>query len=187
MAEYEEPKYEVLSKEGVIETRLYAPKLVAMVKVDGDRDAALSQGFRLLADFIFGNNSVQTKIAMTAPVEQNTQQKIAMTAPVEQNKVNGQWTVTFVMPSKYTIESIPKPNNSAVQLIEIGAEKYITIRFSGRNTERNVKKHERELIKYNLENSIKTVGEPKYAFYNAPFTLPFLRRNEVMFKLAENS
>jgi hypothetical protein len=116
----EEPKYLVLEKTPPFELRSYAPMILAEVRVEGDLDDASSQGFRLIAAYIFGQNQVSEKIAMTAPVavEEQTVKSanIAMTAPVNIESNAGQWTVSFVMPSEYTMDTLPKPLNSKVQL-----------------------------------------------------------------------
>lgn len=176
----EKPTYDVISSNKNIQTRRYDPMIIAEVEVTGAREDAIGDGFRILADYIFGNNTVSQEIAMTAPVEQQSSQEIAMTAPVQQQATDGAWTVSFVMPSEYTMETLPKPNNEAVKLVQVPEKTYVVIQFVGRNTSENVTKHEEQLMAYVAENNIKTVGAPKYAFYNPPWTLPFLRRNEVM-------
>ena len=88
--------------------------------------------------------------------------------------------MSFVMPSKYSMDSLPVPNNNRVRLKEILTKKFVVIEFSGTNSSENVTKHENQLMNYIEANQIKIIGSPKYAFYNAPWTLPFLRRNEVM-------
>lgn len=130
----EEPRYSIVDKIGAIEVRQYAPRLAADVIVPGDEEDARNAGFRLLADYIFGNNTARTKIAMTAPVAQERSEKIDMTAPVAQTREGGGWRVRFFMPAKYTRETLPKPNNPAVQIVEVPAETMAVLRFS--NTER---------------------------------------------------
>lgn len=185
MSDVEQPAYEVVSSQNNIEIRRYAPTIVAEVQVRGERGDAIGKGFRLLADYIFGNNTVRQDIAMTAPVQQQDRsRKIAMTAPVQQQASDGFWTVSFVMPSQYTMQTLPKPNNDKVKIGKVPAKRYIAIRFSGRNTDSNVSEHEAELMAHIAKNNIKVTGSAKYAFYNPPWTLPFLRRNEVMFEIA---
>ena len=179
----EKPDYEVIASEENIEIRQYAPMIIARVEVTGKRADAISNGFRLLADYIFGNNTVQKDIEMTAPVQQQENKKIAMTAPVEQQSVGRSWQVSFIMPAEYSMESLPQPNNDRVRLQQVAAKKFVVIRFSGTNSDRNISKHEKQLLEYVGTNQIGTVGSPKYAFYNPPWTLPFLRRNEVMIEL----
>ncbi|WP_197712337.1 SOUL family heme-binding protein [Polynucleobacter necessarius] len=123
----EEPKYSIIEKEPPFEIRSYAPVIVAEVQVEGDLDDASSQGFRLIAAYIFGQNQVNQKIAMTAPVTVEDQApksaKIAMTAPVGIESNVGKWTASFVMPAEYSMETIPKPMNPQVQLRQIPALK----------------------------------------------------------------
>ncbi len=121
MSQVEQPKYAVLESEGNIEVRAYDPTIVAEVEVHGERMQALNQGFRLIADYIFGNNLSSKKVAMTAPVTQEAGEKIAMTAPVTQDGNGDTWKVRFVMPAGYTLESLPKPGNQAVRLIPVPA------------------------------------------------------------------
>ena len=139
----EEPKYVLLEKSEPFELRAYAPRIVAEVKVDGDLDAASNQGFRLIAAYIFGKNQVSEKIAMTSPVgiesnDQGKSAKIAMTAPVTIEGVksldkssHNQWTVSFVMPAEYTLDTLPKPLDSQVKIRELPSEKRAVITFSG--------------------------------------------------------
>ena len=179
----EKPDYKIIQSEQNIEIRQYDPMIIAEVDVDGKREDAIRDGFRLLADYIFGNNMVEKVISMTAPVQQKENKKIAMTAPVQQ-QLNGKlWRISFVMPSKYSMDSLPVPNNNRVRLKEILAKRFVVIEFSGTNSTENLKEHENQLINYIEGNQIKIIDSPKYAFYNAPWTLPFLRRNEVMIEI----
>ena len=180
MSDVEKPDYEVIQSVQNIEIRQYEPMIIAEVEVDGKREDAIGDGFRLLADYIFGNNTVQQVISMTAPVQQKENQNIAMTAPVQQQSTGKSWRMSFVMPSKYSMDSLPVPNNNRVRLKGILAKKFVVIEFSGTNSNENVTEHENQLMNYIEANQIKIIGSPKYAFYNAPWTLPFLRRNEVM-------
>ena len=186
MSNVEKPDYKVVQSEQNIEIRQYKPMIIAEVEVDGKREDAIRDGFRLLANYIFGNNTVQQIISMTAPVQQKVNQKIAMTAPVQQQSMGKSWRMSFVMPSKYTIDSLPVPNNNRVSLKEILTKKFVVIEFSGTNSNENVTEHENQLMNYIDANQIKIIGSPKYAFYNAPWTLPFLRRNEVMIEINQH-
>ena len=183
MSDVEKPDYKVIQSEQNIEIRQYEPMIIAEVEVDGKREDAIGDGFRLLADYIFGNNTVQQVISMTAPVQQKENQKIAMTAPVQQQSTGKSWRMSFVMPSKYSMDSLPVPNNNRVRLKEILTKKFVVIEFSGTNSNENVTKHENQLMNYIEANQIKINGSPKYAFYNPPWSLPFLRRNEVMIEI----
>ncbi len=183
MSQVEQPKYTVLVSDGEIEVRQYAPMIVAEVEVRGERMKALNQGFRLVADYIFGNNLSSKKVAMTAPVTQEAGEKIAMTAPVTQDGNGDSWKVRFVMPEGYTLDTLPKPKNPDVRLIAIPARKTVVIRFSGFNTDKNINTHRETLLKYIDEHHLSVVGPSTTAFYNPPWTLPFLRRNEIIFAL----
>lgn len=184
----EEPKYSVIEKTEPFEIRQYAPMILAEVKVDGDLDDASNQGFRLIAAYIFGQNQVSEKIAMTVPVaieEQGIKSaKIAMTAPVNIEPTGSQWTVSFVMPSEYTLETLPKPLNSKVQLRQVPAIKRGVIQFSGFYNSQKVADKTLELEEWLKTKNLQSVGAPKFARYNPPWTLPFMRRNEVMIDLA---
>lgn len=193
----EEPKYILIEKSEPFELRAYTPQIVAEVKVDGDLDAASNQGFRLIAAYIFGKNQVSEKIAMTAPVgiessDQSKSAKIAMTAPViiEGSKsldrnANGQWTVSFVMPSEYTLATLPKPLNPEIHIRELPAEKRAVITFSGFYDEDKVRDKTQALREWMKSNNMKPVGEPQFARYNPPWTLPFMRRNEIMIQVLD--
>ena len=192
----EEPKYVLLEKSEPFELRAYAPLLIAEVKVDGDLDAASNQGFRLIAAYIFGKNQVSEKIAMTAPVgiestDQNKSAKIAMTAPVgiESSKssesAGNQWTVSFVMPAEYTLASLPKPLDPQVKIREVPAEKRVVITFSGFYNADKVQEKTQALRDWIKLKNLKSVGEPQFARYNPPWTLPFMRRNEVMIQVLD--
>ena len=179
----EQPKYQVIESSGNIEIRDYAPMIVAEAEVAGDRRDAIGKGFRIIADYIFGNNTAAQKVPMTAPVTQQGSEKIAMTAPVTQQGEGNIWRVRFVMPSSYTMEALPKPNNPAVKLKEIGAKRYAAIRFSGMADEDSLKRRTKELNEFISAKNLTPLSAPTYAFYNPPWTLPFLRRNEVMVEI----
>jgi effector-binding domain-containing protein len=186
MNNVEKPDYKVIQTEQNIEIRQYEPMIIAEVEVDGKREDAIREGFRLIADYIFGNNTVQRDISMTAPVQQQESQKIAMTAPVQQQSTGRSWQISFVMPSKYSMETLPEPKNDRVRLKEIMTKKFVVIKFSGTNSNENVTEHENQLMNYIEANQIKIIDSPKYAFYNAPWTLPFMRRNEVMIEINQH-
>jgi SOUL heme-binding protein len=186
---YEEPRYDVLEKSDAFELRAYKPMIVAEAFVDGNLDEASNKGFRLIADYIFGNNKsragVSEKISMTVPVTmepkiESKSEKISMTAPVSMQEAAGKWRMHFVMPSKYTLETLPVPNNAEVKLREVPAKKFAVVRFSGFAGEQKVAKKTEELLAWLQTKQIEPAGVPELARYNAPWTLPFLRRNEVM-------
>jgi SOUL heme-binding protein len=181
----EEPKYDVLEKSDAFELRSYRPMIVAEAFVDGNLDEASNKGFRLIADYIFGNNKSATgpseKISMTVPVTMEPKsEKISMTVPVSMQEAAGKWRMHFVMPSKYTLETLPVPNNAEVKLREVPAKKFAVVRFSGFAGEQKVAKKTEELLAWLQTKQIEPAGLPELARYNAPWTLPFLRRNEVM-------
>ena len=186
MSNVENPDYKVIQSVQNIEIRQYEPMIIAEVEVDGKREDAIRDGFRLIADYIFGNNTVEQNISMTAPVQQKENQKIAMTSPVQQQLAGKSWQISFVMPSKYNMDSLPVPNNNRVRLKEILTKKFVVIEFSGSNSNENVIGHENQLMNFIEANRINIIGSPKYAFYNAPWTLPFLRRNEVMIEINQH-
>ena len=181
----EEPKYELIEKSGDFELRQYYPMLIAEVLVDGNMDQASSKGFRLIADYIFGNNVTKTgnsgKIKMTAPVTiEPKSEKISMTAPVTLEKISDKWRVIFVMPSQYTLNTIPSPNNKRVILREIPARQVAILRFSGFANETNTAENTRDLLKWMDKRNLIPIGATELARYNPPWTLPFLRRNEII-------
>lgn len=169
MSNVEVPSYKVVNTANNIEVRQYSPMIVAEFQIKGQREDAIGDGFRLLADYIFGNNI--------------THKNIAMTAPVQQQKIDDMWRISFVMPSEYKMNKLPKPISELIRLKEVPAEMFAVITFSGQNSDKNLKKHEEKLIEYIQSQNLLARGEPKYAFYNPPWTLPFMRRNEVMIEV----
>ncbi len=181
----EQAKYIVVEHHGRIEIRDYVSMIVAEAEVKGEREPAIQQGFRMIADYIFGNNISAQKVAMTAPVTQQASEKIAMTAPVtQQGGSTGSWKIHFMMPSSYTMETLPKPNNTAVVIKEIPQRRYAVIRFSGIANQPRLAKETQQLEAFIEEHRLNVLSAPTYAFFNPPWTLPFLRRNEVMIEIA---
>ena len=185
MSNVEVPAYKILKKEQNIEIRQYPPLIIAEVKTAGSRQDSIGNGFRILADFIFGNNEGEKQLSMNGPITQQEGIKIAMTAPVQQEQTDTEWAISFIMPSKFSIDTIPNPINDRIKIIQIPSKRYAVITFSGRSTEANLTKHTNELEIYMNGSSYSKVGNAKYAFYNPPWTLPFLRRNEVQFEIPE--
>ncbi len=191
----EEPKFELLRKEGNVEIRRYAPLIVAETIVDGDMDTASSRGFQVIAGYIFGKNE---RIAMTAPVvaePQSSAEKIAMTVPVSIEPHNAddsamagaqRWRIHFVMPSQYTLATLPKPLNPQVQLREIPAKTFAALTYSGFSTESSAQEKTDELRNWLKTQNIEPIGKPQLARYNPPWTLPFLRRNEILQEIKAN-
>ena len=182
----EEPNFTILNQTEYFELRRYHPQIVAETWVTGDQNDAGNKGFKILADYIFGNNTApsgeSSKISMTAPVKMQpqtgTSQKIAMTAPVAMQENEGKWRVSFVMPSQYTMQTLPKPNNPEVSIIEVPTKTYGVIKFSGLARKERVATKTVQLKDW-MQN-LNIVGEPELARYNPPWTLPFMRRNEIM-------
>lgn len=175
----EEPKYRILRSSAPFEIRAYDPYMTASVEVSGEYKKAASKGFRLIADYIFGNNRSQTSIAMTAPVVQTPSQRIAMTAPVIQEKKDNQYTISFVMPRQYTLDTIPHPNNSQVVLKKVPAKKVAVMRFSGLFSQEKAEDKKEQLIQWLKELGIKHENHAHYSRYNPPGTPPFMNRHEV--------
>ena len=180
----EQAGYKVIETHGAIEIRDYAPMIVAQTEVSGARDEAISKGFRTIADYIFGNNTAQQKVAMTAPVIQQPSEKIAMTAPVIQQGEGDQWQVRFVMPAEYRMDTLPTPKNDAVDIKEIPGKRFVVIRFSGMADEEMLAEQTTTLNAFLKERGLEPLSPPAYAFFNPPWTLPPLRRNEVMVEVA---
>ncbi|MEM9725953.1 MAG: heme-binding protein [Pseudomonadota bacterium] len=190
----ETPPYAVLEQDDDIEIRRYEPQIVAEYTSTGPRREAASAAFRPLANYIFAKGveeRADTKISMTAPVTQTPQTDtgpIAMTAPVTQSAADGAaddaWTVRFIMPAEYTMETLPTPANPAVRLVEEPETTMLAIRFSGVARDDRVARHERKLRDWAAAKGLTLVEPPTYAYYNAPFTPGFLRRNEVLFEVA---
>ena len=183
MSNVERPTYQLTASTGAIEIRDYDPRLVATVAVSGPRKDAIRSGFKTLADYIFGSNTTASNISMTAPVEQSQGEKISMTAPVEQQTDGMDWRITFTMPSQYTIDTLPKPMNQSIQIELVPAKTQAAITFSGMNSSDNLEKHELTLKNHIDKTDWVILGPAYYAFYNPPWTLPFLRRNEILFDI----
>ena len=178
-----EPDFKLILQEGPFSVREYPALVVAEVTVAGTQDQAANAGFRLLAGYIFGGNTPREKIAMTAPVVQQRStegENIAMTAPVTQSGKDGRWTVRFVMPSGYTLQTLPKPNDARVKLLELPPARVAVVRFSGLVSERDVERQTGLLREFMASKKLRAAGEPSLARYNPPWTPWFLRRNEVM-------
>lgn len=180
----EEPKYTVDSKNQNYEIRTYNSTLVAETTVDAKFDEAGNRAFRILADYIFGNNTTQTKIEMTAPVSQAKSEKIEMTAPVNLTEGDKGFLVQFTMPAKFDMQNIPKPNDDRVKIREVPGRKVAVFSYSGSWSEDRYKSKLSEFKSALEKDNIKTVGAPIFARYNSPFQLWFLRRNEIWLEVA---
>jgi len=181
----EEPAFTVSMKEGAFEVRSYPALVAAQVNVTGSRNEASKAGFKLLAGYIFGGNTRKQSIAMTAPVVQAPagSEKIAMTAPVLQTPMPGQsgaWTVRFIMPAAYTLDTLPTPDDAKVQLLALPPARFAVVTFSGLAREDDVALRTAELNAFIASNALQAAGPPAVARYNPPWTPWFMRRNEVL-------
>lgn len=180
----EEPKYAVELKAEHYEIRKYDATLVAETKIETGFDDAGTQAFRILADYIFGNNKSKTKLAMTAPVtQQPPSEKIAMTAPVNQVPTPGGFLVQFTMPEGFTLDNLPEPNDTRVHIRIIPARRIAVYRYSGSWSESRYNEKLADFRKELQKDSVKTTGEPIFARFNSPWMLWFLRRNEIWLEL----
>ena len=169
MSNVEKPNYESLSIDNNIELRQYDVIYIAEVFIESERTDAIKAGFKILANYIFGGNSENLKIAMTAPVKQQ--------------RVDNGWKISFVMPVEYSLRTLPIPNDKIVKIKKITRKKYAVITFSGLNSDLNINFHKNLLKRYLKKNTIPTHNAPIYAFYNPPWTLPMFRRNEIMIEI----
>jgi hypothetical protein len=181
----EEPSYRSILQEAPFEIREYPSLIAAEVTVSGERSEAVSAGFRLLAGYIFGGNTRKQSIAMTAPVIQNESpnEKIAMTAPVMQSPDPAGWIIRFIMPASYTLETLPTPNDPKVRLVSLPPKRLAVVRFSGLVDDNDVEQQTAVLRAFIAKQKLTASGTPSLARYDPPWTLWFLRRNEVMLEV----
>ena len=181
----EEPAFKIVLHESAFEIRDYPALVVAEVTVGGDQKEAAGEGFRLLAGYIFGGNKRRQSIAMTAPVAQSpASEKIAMTAPVTQIQSAGEWVVRFTMPSAYSLETLPEPNDPKVHLRILAPARFAVLQFSGLARQDDVAAKTVELEKLAGTHHLRAIGPASLAQYDPPWTLWFKRRNEVMIPVA---
>jgi hypothetical protein len=177
--------YKTIQTYDDFELRQYEPIIVAEVTVKGEFRDVGSSSFRILFDYISGNNAPQEALEMTAPVSQQPVigQKIDMTTPVFQSPMGdsiGEYKFSFVMPSGYTLETIPLPVDDRIVIREIPAKTIAVRTYSGSWSESNYRKNEARLMQSLTAQGFKPIAEPVYARYNSPFSLWFMRRNETM-------
>ena len=176
-------KYSVIKKDHPIELRQYPAHIKAEVEVAGSTyQGAVYQGFSILAGYIFGGNIETEKIAMTSPVQVANSKKIAMTKPVTVSG-DGTYTVAFIMPSKYTLEILPKPKDPRISLKGIDVSIMAALRFSGTFNEKKVRTAKQRLDQWLKTEGHQTVGDFIAARYNPPWVPWFLARNEVMIEI----
>jgi hypothetical protein len=184
----EEPEYQVVGQYDDYELREYAPYIVAEVDVQGEFDEAGRDAFRILAGYIFGDNAASEKMAMTAPVETRPSakgEKMSMTAPVTAIAAgdDGRTTYAFVMERKFSLQTLPVPNDDRIRIRTVPKRTLAVRRYSGRWTENKYRQNEKSLRSALDAQGIQTIGRPVLARYNSPFSLPFMRRNEVMIEI----
>ena len=177
----EQPRYRVVGQVGAVEIRGYGPRLAAETTIEASEMNARYAGFRRLAAFIFGANRGAAKIAMTAPVgQEEAAARIAMTAPVAESAgPGGAWTIRFFMPAQYSAATLPVPTDPAVHIVEVPGETYGVLRFSGVPTAHAVAAEQARLLRLLGAGPWLAEGRPVAWFYDPPWTIPFLRRNEV--------
>ena len=161
---YEEPKYTVIKKTNIYEVRLYETRTVAQV-IYGKEDS----GFKVLFNYISGENE--------------TSSEVKMTAPVTQSKSDGKMVMQFFLPKQYSLQNAPKPNDPRVSIIDLPETYFAVISYSGSTSDKNFNEHHKELKAALDKDKLTVIGIPLKATYNSPFTLPFLRRNEAMYLL----
>ena len=179
----ETPKYDVIIKAKQVELRRYPAHIKAEVEVAGlTYQKALYQGFSILAGYIFGDNISTEKIAMTSPVQVSNPNKIAMTKPVSV-RGDGTFSVAFIMPEKYTLDTLPKPKDPRINLMQTDAEVMAALRFSGYFSENKVRKAKQRLGGWIAQEGLEAQGDFIVARYNPPWVPWFLARNEVMIQV----
>jgi hypothetical protein len=184
---YEQPKYEVIRTYEGFELRRYGSYIVAETIISGGFDKVGNEAFRILFKYISGHNRNETKISMTAPVNltpvMKSGEKIPMTAPVIQvpnGRDQGEYAVRFIMPAQYTLETLPKPEDPRVRIREIPSRLLAARTYPGTWSEKRYRRNEAELLRDVATSGLTAVSKPIFARYNSPFTLWFLRRNEVL-------
>ncbi len=176
----DEPSYDVRNDYGHIQIRHYPTLVVAQTEINAEYKTASSLGFQRLAGYIFGNNKKQQSIAMTAPViQEQAAERLSMTAPVMQQKSGTVWLMAFVLPKNYSLLTAPVPLDSSVLIQEIPGKEVAVIRYSGSLSEQGIEEKSVELANWLVKQHYKAISPPRSAAYDPPWTLPFLRRNEV--------
>lgn len=180
----EEPRYHQLKQDGDFSLRQYAPVIIAETEVDGTLDQASSTGFRRLAAYIFGDNHLPTvhsadRARTPAPAAPEAKNKIAMTAPVTTQQQGAGWTINFSMPAQYSLGGLPIPDDGRIKLREVPELTVAVIQFSGWVDESKIAAKTALLRDWMAAHGIAADGDARLARYNPPWTLPFLRRNEI--------
>ena len=185
----EQADYTVVKKMNDYEIREYPAHIVAQTTVQGSYRESMSSGFRIVAGYIFGGNTKKESIAMTAPVVaqkgdvKKVSESIAMTAPVVATNDGNSQIISFGMPRSYTLETLPTPNDSRVKIVTIPAKKYAVIQFSWYRSDARVKSMQERLLSVLARDGVVAEGSTAYAGYNAPWTPPWMIRNEVLVEI----
>lgn len=178
----EQADYTVVKQMHGYEVREYPARVVAQTTVSGSYGEAMNKGFSIVAGYIFGGNAKKERIAMTAPVaiQKGAGEIIAMTAPVMATIEGDEQTISFTMPRSHTLETLPTPNDPRVKIVAIPAKRYAAMRFSWYRSEGRVKHMQEQLLASLARDGVVTQGSVVYAGYNAPWTPPWMTRNEVL-------
>ncbi len=180
-----EPRHEVVEKIGEVEVRHYAPALLAEITVPGDHDKALDAAFDRLARYIFGANSKDEHLSMTNPVYQGKGQGLPMTAPVRPAHHGQGWTVAFFLSNDLTVEEAPRPDDEAIRLIRSPGHLVGVLRYRGNNTEGKMHDARSELLEaLRADATYEVEGDVYWAQYDAPYVIPFVKRNEAQVELS---
>ena len=185
---FDEPKYKILEESDDIEVREYQSYLVAETVVESSFEDAGNEGHRILAAYISGNNIKEESIEMTTPVSQEPVEaegeEIEMAVPVSQEQVAaGSYRIAFVMPDRFTLETLPAPQDKRIKLKEIPAKKVVVIKYSGTWSSENYAEHESQLLEFIKQKSYTIKGKAIWARYDPPFMPWFMRRNEIMIEV----
>lgn len=182
----EGPNYQVLRKKGDFEIRKYESYIVAKTTVEGSYDNASEVAFKRLAGYIFGKNRNDKKLSMTSPVKVEQSKEIAMTSPVKVSSKDDGYTMSFFMPSKYKMSELPTPLDDRVKLEKVKSKTVATHRFTWLSSKKRNDKKAQELRRWlNTVKEYKAKQGYTYAGYNPPWTIPFLKRNEIHIELVE--
>lgn len=178
---YEEPRYDVIERVADrIEIRRYGPRAAVQVDLQATDRSARDEAFRLLFAYISGNNGASTSdselIAMTAPVALRDPERLAMTVPVQSSETTDRVQMLFFLPATYTAASAPKPRDPRIRLVTVPGETIAALRFSG--TGADLARRQSELVEQLRTSPWRPTGAPYALNYDAPFTIPFFRRNE---------
>lgn len=184
----EEPSYKVVIKEGSFQVRDYEPYIIAEVIVDENLEDAGNSAFRTLFGYISGGNTSKSKIEMTAPVTQKkVSEKLSMTKPVTQVVSEKGYAVSFTMPASKTMDNLPKPDDDNITLRTIASRRMAAVVYSGSWSKLRYDDHLKKLEAWIKEKDLSAQGDPVWARYNPPFTIPILRRNEILIPITKTN